>query len=83
MGRPRKLTTEQAVEIRARVADGEDQTTISLELNVSTSIISQLVIGKTYKDAGGPRKEPRKRRRVSVGHSSGYAYIISQRRCHS
>jgi chromosome segregation ATPase len=46
----RALDCPKAVEIRRRVADGEDQNEIAKEFEVDPTTISRLIAGKTYKN---------------------------------
>ncbi|KEF35502.1 hypothetical protein RDMS_01730 [Deinococcus sp. RL] len=49
--RGRKLTPEQAREIRARRAAGEKRNALAREYGVSEAAIRQIVLGKTYPEA--------------------------------
>lgn len=49
MGRPPKLTADQVVEVRRRVAKGEQQKKIAVELGVRPQVINDLVLYKTWK----------------------------------
>jgi hypothetical protein len=51
-GRPPKLTDDQVVEVRRRVAKGEAQKKLAEELGVRPQIISDIVLYKTRKVLG-------------------------------
>lgn len=60
----RKLTTEQVVEIRLSYAAGQNSLSdLGEQYGVSGKAVSLIVLGKTYRDAGGPIIETRRKRK--------------------
>lgn len=55
----RKLTDEQAVEIRIRAFAGEPYDAIGLDFRVAQNTVSAIARGARYKSAGGPRTHRR------------------------
>lgn len=53
-GRPRLLTNDQARSVRERAANGVGHGVLAREYGVSVSLVSHIVHGRRYDDAGGP-----------------------------
>jgi hypothetical protein len=60
----RKLTDDQAREIRERYANGESSTSLHQQFKIGKSTILAVIAGYSYKTAGGPIKQPIKRPRL-------------------
>lgn len=52
----RFLSNEQARAIRLRVSAGDSQQRLAVEFDVSAGVVSHIVSGRTYRDAGGPAR---------------------------
>ena len=57
--RSTKLTAEQVVEIRIAVHRGDRPRELAPRYGVSRQAIEQIVIGATWREAGGPLRRPR------------------------
>jgi hypothetical protein len=60
------LTAQDALTIRQRAFAGEGQRVLAAEYRVSEAAISNIVLGKVYRDAGGPLKERKGARIIKV-----------------
>jgi len=56
-----RFTNEQVVTIRRRYASGASQLTLARDYRVTNGLISQIVRGLRYRDAGGPISTKRER----------------------
>lgn len=60
-----RLTSQQATEIREAVAAGEMRVDVARRYGVTAPLVSQIVLGKAWAHAGGPRLTPNALRRRS------------------
>lgn len=63
--RTRQLTSSQVRRIRQLYADGTSQAALGREFGVGQTMISQIVRGLQYPDAGGPTRSGRDQRRFT------------------
>lgn len=52
-----RLTPDQVITMRTRRANGAPQTILTRDYGISAAYVSEIVRGRTWKDAGGPLQE--------------------------
>ncbi len=71
-----KLTKEKIMDIRRRYAAGESQRALSLEYDVSNSLVSNIISGKVW--AHVPGADPARDGRTRMGHRADFRAKMSE-----